>query len=64
MAYNQLTLQERYYIEVEIRKETSQKKIAEALGRSQGSISKEIARNTGQKGYRHKQADRTAKNRH
>ena len=64
MAYNQLTLQERYYIEVEIKNGTSQKQIAKALGRSQGTISKEIARNKGERGYRHKQADRTAKQRH
>jgi len=64
MAYHQLTLQERYYIEVEIRNGTSQKQIAKALGRSQGTISKEIARNKGKRGYRHKQANRIAKKRH
>ena len=64
MAYHQLTLQERYYIEVEIKNGTSQKQIAKALNRSQGTISKEIARNKGERGYRHKQADRTAKQRH
>ena len=64
MAYNQLTLQERYYIEIELKKGTSQNQIAKALNRSQGTISKELARNKGKKGYRHKQADRTAKERH
>lgn len=64
MAYNQLTLQERYYIEIEMRSGASQNKIAKSLGRSQGSISKEIARNTGKRGYRHKQADRLANIRH
>jgi IS30 family transposase len=64
MAYNQLTLQERYYIEIEMKKGTSQNNIAKSLGRSQGTISKEISRNIGKRGYRHKQADRTAKSRH
>lgn len=49
MAYNQLTLQERYYLEIEMKNGTSQNKIAEALGRSQGTISKEIARNKGKR---------------
>jgi len=57
MAYNQLTLLERYYIEIEIKKGTSQNKIAKAPSRSQGTTSKEIARNKGKRGYRHKQAD-------
>jgi len=47
MTYNQLTLQERYYIEIEIRNGTSQNKIARALKRSQGTVSKEITRNKG-----------------
>ncbi len=64
MAYNQLTLQERYYIEIEIKKGTSQNKIAKALNRSQGTISKELSRNRGGRGYRHKQANRLAKQRH
>ena len=64
MAYNQLTLQERYYIEIEMKNGTSQNKIAKALGRLQGTISKEIARNRGKRGYRHNQADRSVKKRH
>lgn len=64
MTYNQLTLQERYYIEIEMRNGASQNKIAKVLGRSQGSISKELARNTGKRGYRHKQADNLANKRH
>ncbi len=64
MTYNQLTLQERYYIEIEIRNGTSQNKIARALNRSQGTVSKEITRNKGLKGYRHKQAHRIASQRH
>lgn len=64
MAYIQLTLQERYYIEIEMRNGTSQNKIAKTLNRSQGTISKEVARNKGGRGYRHKQANITAKKRH
>ena len=64
MTYNQLALQERYYIEIEIKNGTSQNKIAKALNRSQGTISKEITRNRGSRGYRHKQADATANKRH
>ena len=64
MAYNQLTLQERYYIEIEIKRGTSQNKIAKALNRSQGTISKELSRNRGGRGYRHKQANTLAKQRH
>ncbi len=65
MAYIQLTLQERYYIEIEMKNGTSQNKIAEALNRSQGTISKEIERNKGNtEGNRHKQANRLAKQRH
>ena len=50
----------RYYIQVERKKKVSQSKIAEALGPSQGTISRELKRNSGKKGYRHKQADRFA----
>ena len=34
----------------------SQNKIAKILGRSQSSISRDLQRNVGQKGYRHQQA--------
>lgn len=56
MSYKHLSLEERYYIEIELKKETSINQIAKALGRSQGTISKEIQRNKGKRGYRHKQA--------
>ncbi len=38
--------------------------IAKALGRSQSTLSREISRNTGQRGYRHKQANALAEQRH
>jgi hypothetical protein len=52
MSYNHLRPEERYYIDIELKKGTSQNKMAKSLGRSQGSISRELARNTGQRGYR------------
>lgn len=60
MSYKHLSLAERYYIQVERKKKVPQSKIAEAIGRSQGTISRELKRNSGKKGYRHKQADRFA----
>jgi IS30 family transposase len=39
-------------------------KIAQALGRTQSTISRELKRNIGKKGYRHKQADRLSQERH
>ena len=38
----------------------NQARIAECLGRDPGTISREIGRNSGQRGYRHKQAQRKA----
>ncbi|WP_221895318.1 helix-turn-helix domain-containing protein [Bathymodiolus japonicus methanotrophic gill symbiont] len=64
MSYTHLCPEERYYIEIELKKGTSQNKIAEALERSQSNISREIKRNTGQRGYRHKQAEYFAQERH
>jgi len=56
MSYKHISLEERYYIEIELKKDTSINKIAKALGRPQGTISKEIQRNKGKRGYKHKQA--------
>jgi IS30 family transposase len=64
MSYKHFSLEERYYIEIELREGTSRNAIAKALGRPQGSISKEINRNSGKKGYRHKQAHRLATERY
>lgn len=64
MNYKHLSLEERHYIKVELEAGRSLNKIAEALGRSQSTLSRELRRNTGQKGYRHKQADRMAHDRH
>ena len=64
MSYNHLRPEERYYIDIELKKGASQNKMAKFLGRSQGSISRELARNTGQRGYRNKQAESFAQERH
>jgi len=64
MSYKHLCPEERHYIEIELRKGASQNKIAKSLSRSQSNISREIKRNTGLKGYRHKQADRLTQERH
>lgn len=64
MSYKHLSLEERYYIEIEKKSGKSINKIANALGRSQATISRELSRNTGKRGYRHKQATRLAQERH
>jgi len=63
-VYSQLGSEERYYIEVAIKSGSSLNKIAQSLNRSQSSISRELKRNSGQRGYRHKQAHRFAQERH
>ena len=55
-AYEQLTYEQRCQISVLMKRNYSQRKIAVSIGTSQATISRELARNTGQKGYRHKQA--------
>ena len=64
MAYKHLSPEERHYIEIQRKQGASQNKIAQDLGRSQSSLSRELQRNTGQRGYRHKQAHRMARERH
>lgn len=64
MSYRHLSLAERHYIEVERKAGKSMNHIGQALNRSQSSISRELSRNTGQRGYRHQQADRQAAERH
>lgn len=64
MSYKHLSLEERHYIELEHKKGVSQNAIAKALGRHQSNISREINRNTGLRGYRHKQANSLCKDRH
>ena len=64
MSYKHLSLEERHYIEISLRNGKSLSKIGEELGRPQCTISREVVRNTGLRGYRHKQANRMACKRH
>ena len=54
--YTHLSITERYYIAIELKKGVSQQKIAKSLNRSQSTISREIKRNKSLRGYRHKKA--------
>ena len=58
-----LTLQDRETIQRMLREERTQVQIAIFLGRSQGSISKEISRNSGPRGYFAKSAHKKAEER-
>ena len=58
-----LTQEERYTIERMPKEGYTQARIAECLGRDPGTVSREIRRNSGQRGYRHKQAQRKAEDR-
>ena len=63
MSYTHLSLEERHYIEIERKNGISMNMIGKSLGRNQSSITREINRNAGQKGYRHKQADNLSRQR-
>ena len=58
--YNQLTQEERYQIYAYKQSGLTQKAIAKELGRSASTISRELSRNKGKKGYRPKQAHEKA----
>jgi IS30 family transposase len=63
MSYVQLNLKERFFIETGLKLRMSLNKIGEALERSVSTISREIKKNRGKRGYRHKQANRVAQER-
>ena len=63
-VYNHLTQEERYHIEIQRKQKISLGKIAKEMNRSKSTISREIQRNTGQRGYRYQQAHRFAQQRH
>lgn len=63
MSYCQLTEEERYQIHVLLKAEFNQKEIAQLLGRSPSTISRELRRNRGLRGYRPAQAQRFTDNR-
>lgn len=60
MSYTQLTQEERYQISALLKAEHDQTEIAMILGRHKSTISREIRRNTGLRGYRPQQAQRLA----
>jgi IS30 family transposase len=60
MGYTHLTAGERYQIEALLGKQCSLREIARSLGRDKGTISREVRRNQGQRGYRPKQAEAIA----
>ncbi len=62
--YKQLTSEERHYIAIGIKQGMSKNKIAQNLNRSHSTIIREIARNTGKRGYRYNQANGFAQQRH
>ena len=60
MKYKQLTQEQRYQISALLEMETEQNKIAEVLKVHRSTISREIRRNKGKRGYRPNQAHRKA----
>jgi IS30 family transposase len=56
MKYHRLTQQERYQIYALLKEGLTLSAIADNIGKHRSTISREIQRNTGQKGYRPKQA--------
>ena len=56
MSYTQLTQEQRYQIYALLKMEHSQKEIARVIGTHKSTISRELHRNCGQRGYRPKQA--------
>jgi transposase, IS30 family len=58
MTYTQLTQEQRYQIYALLKTEQSQTKIATVIGVHKSTISREIGRNCGKRGYRPKQAHR------
>ena len=63
MDYTQLTQEQRYQIYALLKTEHSQTKIAAVIGVNKSTISRELGRNRGQRGYRPKQAHRFAQQR-
>jgi IS30 family transposase len=63
MSYKQLTQEQRYQIYALKQAEQQSKKIAEIIGVHASTISRELKRNLGKKGYRPKQANQKAQER-
>ena len=56
MSYHHITSEQRYTIDVLLRQKKSRKEIAKTIGVSESTLSREIKRNSGQRGYHYKQA--------
>ena len=54
--YHHLTSEQRYTIDVLLRQKKSRKEIAQVIGVSQSTLSRELNRNSGQRGYHYQQA--------
>ncbi len=63
MSYTQLTREQRYQISALLKEQHTQQQIARNLGVHPATISREVRRNRGQRGYRPKQADELAQQR-
>ena len=63
-TFNHLTQEERYHIYIMHKKNVSMGDIAKDMGRDKSSISRELHRNKGERGYRYKQAHTKAQQRH
>lgn len=63
MSYTQLTQEQRYQITALLKTEHSQATIATVIGVDKSTISRELRRNRGKRGYRPKQAHRFAQQR-
>ena len=62
-TYQQLTYEQRCQISALNKSDCSQREVAEIIGTSQSTVRIELARNTGGRGYRHKQAQGISKQR-
>ena len=63
-GYTHPTPEERYYIRARLKAGDSRSEVARSLGRSPSTVSRELKRNSGLRGYRPKQAQRLADARH
>lgn len=61
--YKHLTAEQRYTIDVLLRQKKSKKEIAETIGVSEPTLSREIQRNSGKRGYHWQQAQKKAEER-
>jgi len=62
-TYRRITYEDRCQIHALRKAGITQAEIGKVLGVSQGTVSRELSRNTGQRGYHFQQAQRTAQSR-